>query len=98
MSYPGAPKGLNDPLEWCRRIATVVNAINNGQLNINAAETEAAPDPVNDLLLLWDASLALTRSVTLANAVGYPHFKLGTISRGMTTAGGNVVVTGVGFR
>jgi hypothetical protein len=33
MSFPVAPKGLKDALEWCRRLSDVVNGVMDGKTN-----------------------------------------------------------------
>jgi hypothetical protein len=66
MSYPGAPKGLRDALEWCRRLWPVLNNNNNGLFNPPPTE-DSSPDLTNDFLWFYDVSQAAARKVNPAD-------------------------------
>lgn len=65
MSFEGVPSVMQDPLEWCRRLARVVNALLQGKTNnvslvtltANAASTTvslAEGQMGNDTVILFD--------------------------------------------
>lgn len=63
MTYSYVPQGLVDALEWCRRIATVVNSTRNGEINVPALTTDASPNLADDWLSFYDVSLDVARKV-----------------------------------